>query len=85
MVKPYTFQIEFTNPSNTDNYRITKQSGIVFGETYTDAVKQLTEYYGEDETISIHDVTELETGPIVLPRDIVKNIMNEEYYDHYDK
>lgn len=84
MIKPYTFQIEFVNPSETDAYRATKQSGIVFGETYTDAVKNLMDYFGDDETICIHDVTELEATPIVLPREVVKNIMNEEYYDKYD-
>lgn len=85
MVKPYTFQIEFINPSDANAYRVTKQSGIIFGETYTDAVHKLMEYYGDDETVCIHDVTELEADPIVLPRNIVKNIMNEEYLDHYDE
>lgn len=85
MIRPYTYQIEFVNPTEANEYRITKQSGIVFGESYTDAVRQLMDFYSDDDTVSINDVTELEAGPIALPREVVKNIMNEEYCDHYDE
>lgn len=84
MFKPFTFQIEFQPGIDDNDYKVRKQSGIVYAESFSDAVTRLMNYYGEDVTVALNNIVELEDSPILLNAKIIKKIMEDEYFDDYD-
>lgn len=85
MFKPFLFQIEFQPNVDDNDYKIRKQSGIVYAEGFVDATQKLMDYYGEEVTVAINNVVELEDSPVLLNAKICKKILEDEYFDDYDE
>lgn len=84
MFKPFLFQIEFQPNIDEDDYTVRKQSGVVYAESFVDATKRLMDYYGDEVTVAINNIVELEDNPLLLNAEICKKILEDEYFDEYD-
>ena len=84
MAYPYVYQIQFMPEHDEGNYKVRKESGIVYADTYADAVEKLTEYYGEESICSFCEITAMDDTPILLPRAVCDKILNDSYVGEYD-
>lgn len=82
MPYPYVFQIEFF--PDDEKMKTRKESGLVYADTYAEAVEKITEYYGEEAIVSICSVTALDNAPIILPKSVCDKILNDSYIGEYD-
>ena len=77
MIRIFTYEIKKIDEVNEN---IFTQCGIIYGTSFSDAVKRLEEYYGSEYMFSICSLDELSTDdPIVLPRHIKDAVMNGDF------
>lgn len=82
MPYPYIFQIEFF--PDDEKIKTRKESGLVYADTYAEAVEKIAEYYGEEAIVAICSVIALDEGLIVLPKSVCDKILNDSYIGEYD-
>lgn len=76
----YVFKINIAG-DEYNNFKSFYHSGILYADTYVEVVEKLSEYYKEENIVSIEYcqcVTDMH-DPIILPYDIVDNIMADIY------
>jgi hypothetical protein len=78
---PFCYKIKyFKNYLNSETQVETEQCGLVYAETYPEAVQKICDWYGEDHLSNINMLVGLEDDPIILPEEILNKIIKDEYF-----
>lgn len=73
----YVFKINIAE----DNLKPFYHSGIIYADNYAEVIEKLIEYYKEENIVSIEYcqcITDMD-DPIILPYDVVDNIIADIY------
>ena len=71
----------FKSRLNSTEMVETTECGLIYAQSYPEAVQKLSDWYGEDHLSDINTLIALDEEVIVLPEQITLNIFNDEYYE----
>ena len=82
----FIYKIKYFKSTLNSPTRVeTTQCGLVYAQSYSEAVQKLSDWYGEDHLSDINTLIALDEEVIILPEDITLKIFNDEYYEHYER
>lgn len=70
---PFTYKVEYCDEVD---YKINMKYGLLYAETYSDAMNQLSDYYGEQSLTHI-DLRVCVDGPIELPASLLRELIEK--------
>lgn len=78
---PFSFEVVVYVGYNEETHvsDFVKESGMSFAQSFTDAVKRLEDYYGDDLTAIKNLTLYEEHSLIMLPTDVIRKYAKDEY------
>ena len=71
---PFTYKLTTFDIYNREKI----ECGILYADTYTQAMKQIEEYYG-DEILIIETLFAMDSGPVIIDEDVMHKLIKGEY------
>ncbi len=81
-INMYAFRIEYGDDYDGD-YHVHKQNGFIAATSYADAMKRLSEWYGEDYIINVEYMMAMCNDPIIVPACVFEAVVQEETFNVY--
>lgn len=75
----FTFTIEVV--AEEYEYPIKTHHGIVAAQSYSNAVEKIANFFDDDKIVEIKSIIALDDWPIFLTEEIVKNILDDKYFE----
>ena len=79
MIKYFVYKGCFIDEVDMNTFN---QGGVIAAGSYGDAMARIERYYGPDYIMCINELMEICDDPVVLPYEVIDNIVKEEYVNY---